>query len=87
MFRSSKFGLIAGCYVTDGIVKRNAKVRLTRDSKVVYTGKVASLRREKDDAKEVRAGFECGMTLVDYQDLKVGDILEFSQVDLVRRTL
>jgi len=87
LFRSSKFGLIAGCYVTDGIVKRNAKVRLTRDSKVVYTGKVASLRREKDDAKEVRAGFECGMTLVDYQDLKVGDILEFSQVDLVRRTL
>ncbi|MEY4675334.1 MAG: translation initiation factor [Planctomycetota bacterium] len=87
LFRSSKFGLIAGCYVTDGTVKRNAKVRLTRDGKVVHTGKVGSLRREKDDAKEVRAGFECGMTLVDYQDLKVGDILEFSQVDLVRRTL
>jgi translation initiation factor IF-2 len=68
-FKSSKFGVIAGCYVTDGIAKRNAKVRLTRDSAVVYTGKVASLRREKDDARDVRAGFECGITLQDYQDV------------------
>jgi translation initiation factor IF-2 len=87
LFRSSKFGTIAGCYITDGLCKRNAKVRLSRDGKVIYTGKVASLRREKDEAREVRAGFECGMTLQDYQDLKEGDILEFAQVDLVRRSL
>jgi translation initiation factor IF-2 len=87
LFKSSKFGLIAGCYVTDGICKRSAKARLSRDGKVVYTGKVASLRREKDDAREVRAGFECGLTLQDFQDLKVGDVIEFAQVDLVRRTL
>ncbi|MSR37743.1 MAG: translation initiation factor IF-2 [Planctomycetes bacterium] len=87
LFKSSKFGTIAGCYVTDGICKRNAKTRLSRDSAVIYTGKVASLRREKDEAREVRAGFECGMTLQDYQDLRVGDIIEFIQVDLVRRSL
>jgi translation initiation factor IF-2 len=87
LFKSSKFGTIAGCYVTDGIAKRNAKVRLSRDSKVLYSGKVASLRRLTDDAREVRAGFECGMTLQDYQDIKVGDTLEFVQVDLVKRTL
>ncbi|HZT56706.1 MAG TPA: translation initiation factor IF-2, partial [Burkholderiaceae bacterium] len=87
LFKSSKFGTIAGCYVTDGICKRSAKARLSRDGKVVYTGKVASLRREKDDAREVRAGFECGITLQDFQDLKVGDVIEFAQVDLVRRTL
>ena len=87
VFKSSKFGLIAGCYVTDGLVRRNAKVRLSRDSRVIYTGKVASLRREKDDARDVRAGFECGLTLLDFQDLRVGDIIEVCQVDLVRRTL
>ena len=78
---------VAGCYITDGVCKRSAKARLSRDGKVVYTGKVASLRREKDDAREVRAGFECGLTLQDFQDLKVGDVIEFAQVDLVRRTL
>jgi translation initiation factor IF-2 len=87
LFRSSKFGVIAGCYVTDGVCKRNARARLSRDGRVVYTGKIASLRREKDDAREVRAGFECGITLQDYQDIKVGDVLELAQVDLVRRTL
>jgi translation initiation factor IF-2 len=87
VFKSSKFGTIAGCYITDGVCKRNAKVRLSREGRVVYSGKVASLRREKDDARDVRAGFECGITLQDYQDLREGDILEFAQVDLVRRTL
>ena len=87
VFKSSKFGVIAGCYITDGSCKRNAKARLSRDGRVVYSGKVASLRREKDDAREVRAGFECGITLQDFQDLKEGDIIEFAQVDLVRRTL
>jgi translation initiation factor IF-2 len=85
-FKSSKFGLIAGCYVTDGIVKR-VRARLSRDGAVVYTGKVASLRREKEDVREVRAGFECGITLQDFQDIKVGDVIECAQVELVRRTL
>jgi len=85
-FKSSKFGIIAGCYITDGICRRGAKTRLSRDGRVIYTGKVESLRRETDDAKEVRAGFECGMT-IDYQDIKVGDMLEFAQIDLVKRTL
>jgi translation initiation factor IF-2 len=87
LFKSSKFGTIAGCFVTDGVVKRNVKVRLARDGKVVHTGKVSSLRREKDDVREVRAGFECGLTLQDYQDIKEGDILEFLQVEMVKRTL
>jgi len=87
VFKSSKIGTIAGCIVKDGIAKRNAKVRLSRDGKVVYTGKVASLRREKDDARDVKAGFECGLTLQDFQDIKVGDVLEFANVELVKRTL
>ncbi len=86
-FKSSKIGVIAGCYVTDGICKRTAKVRLSRDGRVVYSGKILGLRREKDDAREVRAGFECGITLHDFQDFKIGDILEFAQVDLIKRTL
>ncbi len=87
LFRSSKFGTIAGCYVTDGVIRRNAKARLSRDGKVVYSGKIASLRREKDDAKEVRAGFECGLTLHDFQDIKEGDIIEVAAVEMVKRTL
>jgi translation initiation factor IF-2 len=76
LFRSSKVGLIAGCMVTSGSVKRNAKARLLRDSVVVAdTMTIASLRREKDDATEVREGFECGMTLT-YSDIKEGDIVE-----------
>jgi translation initiation factor IF-2 len=87
LFKSSKVGTIAGCFVTDGVIKRNVKVRLARDGKVVHTGKVATLRREKDDVREVRAGFECGLTLQDYQDIKEGDVLEFMQVEMVKRTL
>ncbi len=86
LFKSSKFGNIAGCYVTDGVARRGAKVRLTRDGNVLHTGKVETLRRETEDVKEVRTGFECGMT-IDHQDIKVGDILEFSQVELVKRKL
>ncbi|MGE0142368.1 MAG: translation initiation factor IF-2 [Planctomycetota bacterium] len=87
VFRSSKFGNIAGCFVLDGIARRNADVRLTRDGRVIYTGKLDSLRREKDDAKEVRAGFECGMVLANFNDIKEGDQLEFFSVKLVKRTL
>ncbi|HLU40562.1 MAG TPA: translation initiation factor IF-2 [Planctomycetota bacterium] len=87
IFKSSRFGTIAGCYVTEGSVFRNSKVRLSRDGKLLYTGQVASLRREKDDVREVKAGFECGLTLKDWEDIKVGDKLEFYEVTLVKRTL
>jgi translation initiation factor IF-2 len=75
-FRVKGVGMIAGCYVQDGIIKRDADVRVLRDNAVVYTGKVSSLRRFKDDANEVRSGFECGAGISNFNDVKVGDILE-----------
>ncbi len=87
VFKSSKFGTIAGCFVTDGSVYRNSKVRLSRDGKLIYTGQVASLRREKDDVREVKTGFECGLTLKDWNDVQEGDKLECYDVSLVKRTL
>nr|WP_255433811.1 translation initiation factor IF-2 [Tessaracoccus sp. MC1865] len=84
VFRSSKFGNIAGCMVLDGTIKRNAKARLLRDGVVVSETTVASLRREKDDATEVREGFECGITLT-YSDIKIGDVIEtFEMVEVER---
>ena len=68
--------MVAGCSVQDGIVKRDAEVRVLRDNVVVYTGRVSSLRRFKEDANEVRAGFECGMGISNFSDVKVGDVLE-----------
>jgi translation initiation factor IF-2 len=75
-FRVKGAGMIAGCHVQDGIVKRDADVRVLRDSVVIYTGRVISLRRFKDDVNEVRAGFECGIGISNFNDVKVGDILE-----------
>jgi translation initiation factor IF-2 len=75
-FRVPKVGTIAGCYVQDGIIKRDSQVRLIRDNVVVYTGKVGSLRRFKDDASEVRNGMECGIGIAGYGDIKVGDVIE-----------
>ncbi len=75
-FHVPRIGTIAGCYVTDGKMLRNAHVRLLRDGVVVNTGKIASLRRFKDDAKEVQAGYECGIGIENYNDIKVGDRLE-----------
>ncbi len=75
-FKSSKAGTIAGCMVTSGIMRRRAKARLVRDGAVITDSEVSSLRREKEDATEVREGFECGLTLSNYSDVKVGDILE-----------
>lgn len=86
-FRSSKFGIIAGCRVLDGIVKRSAIARLSRDGSVVWSGKIGSLRRLEEDVRDVKAGFECGMTLDGFQDIKPGDQLEFVQIELVKRTL
>ncbi len=76
IFRSSRFGVIAGCMVIDGLMRRNAKARLIRDGVVLADTSIASLRREKDDATEVREGYECGMTLANYSDIKTGDIIE-----------
>ncbi len=80
MFKIKGAGTIAGCYVQDGVVKRDAQVRVVRDGVLVYTSKLSSLKRFKDDASEVRSGFECGMTIANFNDVKIGDILEFFQV-------
>lgn len=83
----SKVGAIAGCLVTDGVVKRTSSVRLLRNNIVVWTGEIDSLKRFKDDAKEVRAGLECGLSLKNYNDIQVGDTLEVFEVTEVARTL
>jgi translation initiation factor IF-2 len=87
IFKVSKVGNIAGCRVTDGTVERGANVRLIRDSVVVHQGKLSQLKRFKDDAREVVAGQECGMAFENYQDMKVGDIIECYRVESVQRTL
>ncbi|MFK3738243.1 translation initiation factor IF-2 [Massilia sp. TN1-12] len=83
----SKVGAIAGCLVVDGVVKRTSSVRLLRNNIVVWTGEIDSLKRFKDDAKEVRAGLECGLSLKNYNDIQVGDTLEVFEVQEVARTL
>ena len=82
-FKIKGLGTIAGCYVLDGIMKRNAEVRVLRDGAVVYTGRINSLRRFKDDASEVRTGFECGVGVSNFNDVKVGDILECFNMERV----
>jgi translation initiation factor IF-2 len=83
----SKVGAVAGCLVTDGVVKRTSSVRLLRNNIVVWTGEIESLKRFKDDVKEVRAGLECGLSLKNYNDIQVGDNLEVFEVQEVARTL
>jgi translation initiation factor IF-2 len=75
-FRIPKVGTVAGCQVIDGLIRRDSEVRLLRDNVVVFKGKVASLRRFKDDASEVRNGMECGIAIANYSDIKVGDVIE-----------
>ena len=87
LFRISRVGNIAGCFVRDGVISRNNRVRLVRDGIVVHDGRLASLKRNKDDMREVREGFECGMHLESYDDLKIGDIIESYTVEKVARTL
>ncbi|MDO9159400.1 MAG: EF-Tu/IF-2/RF-3 family GTPase, partial [Burkholderiaceae bacterium] len=87
VFVASKIGTVAGCMVTSGVVNRNAHFRLLRDNIVVYTGELDSLKRMKDDVREVREGFECGIKLKNYNDIKEGDQLEFFEVKEVARTL
>jgi translation initiation factor IF-2 len=87
VFMVSKVGAIAGCYVLEGVVKRGAHVRLLRDNVVIWTGELDSLKRFKDDVKEVKNGFECGLSLKNYNDIKEGDQLEVFEVQEVARTL
>lgn len=87
VFRISKVGSVAGCYVQDGVIRRNSKIRLIRDNVVIHTGDLDSLKRFKDDVKEVKSNFECGLSLKNYNEIEVGDILEVFEVVEVARTL
>jgi len=87
VFRISKIGAVAGCYVQDGMIKRNSKVRVLRNHVIVHTGELDSLKRFKDDVKEVKNSFECGLSLKNFNDIEVGDILEVYEVVEVARTL
>jgi translation initiation factor IF-2 len=87
IFRVPKVGTVAGCYVTEGHIERNANIRLLRDEVVVYNGKLSSLRRFKDDVKEVQSGYECGIGLENYQDIKPGDVFEVYEVEEIAAEL
>jgi translation initiation factor IF-2 len=87
VFKISKIGTVAGCYVTDGLIRRSGKIRLLRENVVVHDGELDSLKRFKDDVREVKAGFECGLSLKGYNDLKVGDQLEVYEIVEIARTL
>jgi translation initiation factor IF-2 len=87
LFKASRVGTIAGCSVTDGKIVRGAEVRLVRDGTVVWTGRIGSLRRFKDDVSEVEAGLECGIVLEGFQDVKVGDVLEVFETRQIEKTL
>jgi translation initiation factor IF-2 len=79
--------VIAGCYVRSGVIRRNGLARLVRDGVVVYDGKVGSLRRFKDDVSEVREGYECGIGIENFQDIKEGDVIEAYEVEEVARSI
>jgi translation initiation factor IF-2 len=87
VFRISKVGTVAGCYVTEGLVRRGSKVRVLRDNVVIHDGELDSLKRFKDDVREVKAGFECGLSVRSFNDINVGDQLEVYEVQEVARTL
>ena len=87
VFKVTKVGTIAGCIVRSGVIQRTARVRVLRDGTTVYTGNVSSLKRFKDDAKEVKEGLECGIGVENFNDVKVGDRIEAYRVEEVKRTL
>jgi len=87
VFRISKVGTIAGCMVTDGSIKRNNPIRIIRDGIVTYAGKLSSLKRHKDDASEVRSGFDCGIAVDGFNDILEGDVIESYEQREVKRTL
>ncbi|MCK4947910.1 MAG: translation initiation factor IF-2, partial [Candidatus Aureabacteria bacterium] len=87
VFKISKLGNIAGCYVTDGYINRNSKIRVLRNEEAVFDGKINSLKRFKDEVKEVKSGFECGILLEGLNDIKEGDIIESYAIEKVSRKL
>jgi translation initiation factor IF-2 len=92
VFKISRVGSVAGCYVTQGTIERSARVRLIRDGMVIYppTDRVAtldSLKRIKDDVREVREGYDCGIKIANYDDVKEGDVIEAYRIDQIQRTL
>ncbi len=87
VFKISKVGTVAGCMVTDGTIKRNNNIRLVRDGIVIYTGEISALKRFKDDVNEVKNGFECGLSIRNFNDIKVGDIIESFEQREIKRTL
>ena len=87
VYRISKVGTVAGCYVLEGLVRRGAKVRVLRDNVVIHDGELDSLKRFKDDVREVKAGFECGLSVKGFNDIEKGDQLEVYEIVEVSRTL
>lgn len=87
VFKITKVGTVAGCMVKDGKIKRSNKIRLIRDGIVIYTGELDSLKRFKEDVREVTAGYECGLNIKNFNDIKVGDIIEAYEEVQVKKTL
>ena len=87
VFNITRVGKVAGCMVTEGIVRRGAKVRLLRDNVVIHEGTLKTLKRFKDEVREVREGYECGMAFENYDDIQVGDVIECFDIEEVARTL
>ena len=87
LFKVPRMGTVAGCYVTSGTIERGAKIRLVRDNQQIYQGELSTLKRFKDDVKEVREGYECGLGIANFNDIKVGDVVEAFKVEEVARTL
>jgi len=87
VFNISKVGKVAGCRVTEGSVKRGAKVRLIRDNVVIHEGELSTLKRFKDEVREVQTGQECGMAFTNYQDMQKGDVIECFDVETIQRAL
>ena len=86
-FKVSRVGTVAGCYVRSGTISRQAKVRVVRDGREIYTGNIASLRRFKEDVREVKEGYECGIGIENFNDIKVGDVIECFRKEQVARSL
>jgi len=87
VFSVSRVGKVAGCMVTEGLIRRDSKARLMRDNVVIHTGDLGTLRRFKDDVREVQNGYECGIALEKYNDIQVGDVIECFEVQEVARKL
>jgi translation initiation factor IF-2 len=85
-FKVPKYGFIAGSYIVDGMIRRNAAARLLRDNVVIHEGRIGSLRRFKDDVSEVKSGYECGIALEQFSDIKIGDVIEAYTIEKVQPT-